>query len=146
MFQRILIAWDASRPARHALDIAIDIARRYDGEVIAVSVAQAPLHAETREDREESTQAAREHLKSTLAELSDRADRAGVPLEHSIITGNHPAQDILAFAHEHAVDLIVVGRHAKGRAGRLLLHGISEQFAQSATLPVLIVGEPNGHG
>ena len=144
MFQRILIAWDASRPAIHALDLALDLARRYDGQIIAVSVAQTPTHAETREDREESVQAAREHLQSTLGELRDRADRIGVPLEQVIIEGSHPAEEILRFAREHAVDLIVVGRHAKGRAGRLLLHGLSERFAQSAPLPVLIVGESNG--
>lgn len=144
MFQRILIAWDASRPAVHAFDLAVDLARRYDGEIIAVSVALSPTHAETREDRDGSVQAAREHLEDTLGELRDRADRIGVPLEHVIVDGSHPAEDILHFAREHAVDLIVVGRHAKGRAGRLLLHGLSERFAQSAPLPVMIVGEPNG--
>ena len=144
MFQRILIAWDASRPAVHALDVAVDLARRYDGEIIAISVAQSPTHAETREDRDESVEAAREHLLTTLGELRDRADRAGVPLEHTIVTGSHPVDEILHFAHEHAIDLIVVGRHAEGRAGRLLLHGLSEGLARSAKLPVLIVGEPNG--
>jgi nucleotide-binding universal stress UspA family protein len=144
MFQRILIAWDASRPAIHALDLALDLARRYDGQIIAVSVAQTPTHAETREDREQSVLAAREHLQSTLGELRDRAERIGVPLEHVIVEGSHPADEILRFAREHAVDLIVVGRHAKGRAGRLLLHGLSERFAQSAPLPVMIVGESNG--
>jgi len=144
MFQRILIAWDASRPAVHALDVGVDLARRYDGEIIAISVAQSPSHAETREDRDESIEAAREHLESTLGELRDRADRAGVPLEHVIVTGSHPENEILAFAHEHGIDLIVVGRHAEGRAGRLLLHGVSEGLARSARLPVLIVGEANG--
>lgn len=144
MFQRILIAWDASRPAVHALDVAVDVARRYDGEITAISVAQSPTHAETHEDREESVEAARAHLQSTLGELRDRADRAGVPLDHEIVTAAHPAAEILRFAHEHAIDLIVVGRHAEGRAGRLLLHGLSEDLARSARLPVLIVGQPNG--
>jgi nucleotide-binding universal stress UspA family protein len=144
MFQEILIAWDASRPAVHALDVAIDLARRYDGEVIAVSVATAPTHAETREDREESLQAAREHLEGTLGELRDRADRVGVPLEHVIITGSDPAKEILRFAHERGADLVIVGRHATSRAGRMLLHGVSEALARSAELPVMIVGEGNG--
>ncbi len=144
MFQQILIAWDASRPAVHALDIAIDLARRYDGEIVAVSVAQAPTHAETREDRDESVAAAREHLEGTLGEVRDRADRVGVPLEHVIITGSHPAEDILRFAHDHGTDLVIVGRHSSSRAGRMLLHGVSDELARSAQLPVLIVGEPNG--
>jgi nucleotide-binding universal stress UspA family protein len=144
MFQQILIAWDASRPAVHGLDVAIDLARKYDGEITAVSVAQAPTHAETREDRDESIEAAREHLEGTLGQLRDRADRVGVPLDHVIINGADPAREILHFAHEHGIDLVIVGRHSTGRAGRLLLHGVSDALARSAELPVLIIGEGNG--
>lgn len=144
MFQRILIAWDASRPALHALDIAIDLGRRFDAELIAVSVALAPPHAETRADREESIDAAREHLEETLGELRDRADHVGVPLEHVILTGTDAAHEIRQFAHEHAADLLIVGRHTTTRASRLLLHGVSERLANEAELPVLIVSEQNG--
>ena len=42
MLQQILIAWDGSRPARLAFDIALDLARRYDAELVAVSVAHSP--------------------------------------------------------------------------------------------------------
>ena len=145
MFQRFLIAWDASRPAAHGLDVAIDLARRYKGEIVAISIAQIPTHAETREDREESVEAARTELRESLEQIRDRADRVGVPLEHVILEDPHPASAILAYAHEHAVDLIIVGRHSKSRAGRLLLHGLSEEFAKSATRPILIVGESNGN-
>jgi nucleotide-binding universal stress UspA family protein len=144
MFQQILIAWDASRPSVHALDAAIDIARRYDGEIIALSIAQSPRFAETNEDRQESVEAAREHLEGTLDGLRDRADRVGVPLEHVVVESSHPADAILRFAHEHGVDLLVVGRHTGGRAGRLLLRGVSEELARSSPLPLMIVGEPDG--
>jgi nucleotide-binding universal stress UspA family protein len=36
MFQRIMLAWDGSDVARAALDVAIDVARRYQGELVAV--------------------------------------------------------------------------------------------------------------
>jgi nucleotide-binding universal stress UspA family protein len=144
MFHRILLAWDGSRPARHALDTAVDLARRYDADIVALSVAHAPAHAETREDRAESAEAAREHLAGTLADVRDRADRVGVPLEHVVLEGDHPAEEILAYAHEHGFDLVVVGRHRTGRAGRLLLHELAERLARQGIVPVLIVGEPEG--
>jgi nucleotide-binding universal stress UspA family protein len=144
MFQQILIAWDASRPAVHAFDVAIDIARRYDGEIIALSVAQSPRHAETHEDRKESVEAARRYLEGSLASVRDRAGRVGVPLKHVVLEASRPSDEIVRFAHEHGVDLIVVGRHTSGRAGRLLLRGVSDELARMATLPLLIVGEPNG--
>jgi nucleotide-binding universal stress UspA family protein len=144
MFHRILLAWDGSRPARHALDAAVDLARRYDADIVVVSVAHAPAHAETREDRAESTAAAREHLEGTLAGVRDRADRVGVPLEHVVLEGDRPAEEILAYAHRHGFDLVVAGRHRTGRAGRLLLHELAERLARQGTLPVLIVGETDG--
>lgn len=144
MFHRILLAWDGSKPARHALDWAIDLARRYDADIVAVSVAYSPTHAETSEDAAESVEAAREHLQGTLGSLRDRAERVGVDLEHVIIEGDHPSEQIVKYAHQHGFDLVVTGRHKTGRAGRLLLHGLAERFAEHSDLPVLIVGEPNG--
>jgi nucleotide-binding universal stress UspA family protein len=141
MFQRILIAWDGSRVARRALDVAIDLARRYGGELVAVSVANSPVHAETAADRAESVQAARSHLVETVDRVRDRADRAGVDLEHIVIEGDRPAEDLLAYAHEHAFDLIIAGHHRTGRAGRLLLRDVPERLVADADVPVLIVGE-----
>jgi nucleotide-binding universal stress UspA family protein len=145
MFQRILIAWDGSRIARRALDVAIDLARRYGGELVAVSVANSPAHAETAADRAESVEAARTHLVETVDRVRDRAERAGVDLDHVVIEGDHPAEDLLAYAHEHAFDLIVAGHHRTGRAGRVLLRDVPERLVASADVPVLIVGEPTNH-
>ena len=141
MFQRILIAWDGSRPARRALDVGIDLARRYEAEVVAVSVAHSPGHAETEADRIESVEAARLYLVETFDRVRDRADRIGVPLEHVVIEGDRPAEDLLAYAHDHAFDLVVAGRHRASRSGRLLLHGLTEHLVAAGTIPVLVVAE-----
>jgi nucleotide-binding universal stress UspA family protein len=144
MFQRILIAWDGSRPARRALDIGIDLARRYQAEVVAVSIAHSPGHAETEADRLESVEAARLYLTDTFRRVRDRADRIGVPLEQVVIEGDHPAEDLLAYAHDHGFDLIVAGHHRGSRSGRLLLHGLTERLVAAGTIPVLVVAETNG--
>ena len=141
MFQRIMLAWDGSDVARGAFDVAIDIARRYDGELIAVSVAYSPAHAETQADRHESEQAARQYLQDTFAVVADRAYRAGVDVEHHIIDGDQPAQALLDHAHEHGFDLIICGHHHTRRAGRLLLHDVADDLYREAQTPVLVVGE-----
>ncbi len=141
MFQRIMLAWDGSDVALGAYDIAIDIARRYDGELVAVSVARAPGHAETRADRGESVDAARRHLSESFAEVVDRAHRAGVEVEHQIIEAQAPADALLAYAHGHGFDLIVCGHHVSRRAGRLLLHDVADDLYRNARTPVLVVGE-----
>jgi nucleotide-binding universal stress UspA family protein len=141
MFQRIMLTWDGSKVALAAFDVAIDVARRYEGELVAVSVAYSPAHAETDADREESAEAARRHLAETFREVEDRAHRAGVDVEHQIIEGDPPAKALLAHAHEHGFDLIVCGHHNVRRAGRLLLHDVAEDLYRGARTPVLVVGE-----
>ena len=139
MIQQILIAWDGSRPAHRALDVAIDLARRYEAELVAASVAHSPAHAETEADRTESVDAARRYLEDTLRAVADRAERVGVPLTHVIIEGDAPADDLLGYAHEHGVDLVVVGHHRNRRPGRFLLHGLAERMIARADMPVLVV-------
>jgi len=141
MFQQILVAWDGSRPSRLAFDNALDLARRYEAELVAVSIAHSPAHAETEGDRAESVDAARQYLEETFESLDDRARRVGVALDHVVIEGDNPADDILRYAHQHGFDLVVVGHHRNRRPGRFFLHGLAERMIAYATMPVLVVSE-----
>jgi nucleotide-binding universal stress UspA family protein len=141
MFQRILVAWDGSDVALRAFDVAIDMTRRYDAELVAVSVAYSPAHAETAADREESADAARLYLQETFREVADRAERVGVDVEHQIIDGQTPARTLLDHVHEHGFDLLVMGHHRSRRTGRLLLRGVTQALLADATIPVLVVSD-----
>lgn len=141
MFQRIMLTWDGSNVALDAFDIAIDVSRRYDAELVAVSVAYSPAHAETTGDRQESTAAAVRYLEQTFRDVIDRAHRVGVDVEHQILDGDSPAKALLDYAHEHGVDLIVCGHHHARRPGRLLLPDVADVLIRSAHTPVLVVGE-----
>lgn len=140
MFQRILLAWDGSEVALRAFDVAIDIARRYDIELVAVSIAYSPAHAETAADREETIDAAHRYLINTFAEVIDRAHRAGVEVVHEIVDGDTPARALLDYARSHAIDLIVCGHHHSSRAGRLLLKGVAPELIEDGS-PVLVVND-----
>ncbi|MGH2916239.1 MAG: universal stress protein [Solirubrobacteraceae bacterium] len=141
MFQRILLAWDGSEVALRALDVAIDVTRRYQAELVAVSIADVPGHAETAADRAESVDAAHCYLERTFEEVRDRAERAGVEAEHEIIDGETPVDALLAYVHRHGTDLIVCGHHHERRSGRLLLKGITLDLVAGAPVPVLVVSD-----
>ncbi|MGI8712724.1 MAG: universal stress protein [Solirubrobacteraceae bacterium] len=141
MFQRILLAWDGSELALRAFDVAIDLTRRYQAELVAVSVAYSPAHAETASDRTETAAAAHRYLQSTFAEVADRAQRVGVEVRHEIVDGEAPARTLLDHVHERGFDLIVCGHHHDGRAGRLLLTGVTQELIDSATVPVMVVND-----
>jgi nucleotide-binding universal stress UspA family protein len=138
MFQQILLAWDGSEVALRAFDVAIDITRRYDAELVAVSIAYSPAHAETASDRQQTADAAHRYLTQTFNDVIDRAHRVGVEVSHEIIDGDTPADALTSYAHEHGFDLIVCGHHPSRRAGRLLLRGITRQLIEGP-VPVLVV-------
>jgi nucleotide-binding universal stress UspA family protein len=145
MFERLLLAWDGSPPARRALDVAIGIARRFDAEIVAASVAYSPTHAETEEDRRESVDAARRYLEESFARVRDRAERAGVRVAHEIVEGEDPGEDLLRYAYAGGFDLVVTGHHrGRRRPGRLFLHGLAERLLADSEVPVLVVGEVPG--
>jgi nucleotide-binding universal stress UspA family protein len=139
MFQQILLAWDGSDVALRAFDFAIDLTRRYQGDLVAVSIAYSPAHAETDADREESSEAAHRYLTQTFNEVQDRAERAGVTVTHTIIDGDTPTKALVSYAHEHGFDLIVCGHHHAGRAGRLLLRGVTHELVEATNIPVLVI-------
>lgn len=141
MFQRIMLAWDGSEVSLRAFDVAIDVTRRYEAELIAVSIAYSPGHAETAADRAESADAAHRYLEATFDEVRDRAERAGVAVVHEIIEGETPVRAMLDYVHRHGMDLIVCGHHHERRAGRLLLTGISSDLVAGAPVPVLVVSD-----
>lgn len=137
-----MFTWDGSDVALRAFDVAIDLARRFGAELVAVSVAYSPAHAETRADRDESAEAARRYLEQTFGDVADRAHRAGVAVAHEIIEGDTPARALVAHCRARGFDLIVCGHHQGARVGRLLLHDIAEDLVNESTTPVLVVADP----
>lgn len=119
------MAWDGSELADQALGMAVDLARSYDAEIVAASVLGPDADA-----------AALDRAFSAVKE--DRC--AGIAVEHHVISGRHPATDLLDFAHAHGFDLLVIGHHRDERAGGLVLHGVTEHLVSACRVPVLVVG------
>ncbi len=80
-------------------------------------------------------------------ELRDRLSKvvptsANVAFEHSYLTGS-PRSEILKFADQQRIDLIVLGSHGRLGFSRLLLGSVAEGVARRAKCPVLVVKKPS---
>lgn len=51
----------------------------------------------------------------------------------------HPVVEILKYATEHTVDLIVLGRHGRGPLGHMVMGSVAERVVRKAPCPVLTV-------
>ncbi len=53
-----------------------------------------------------------------------------------------PHSEIVRYAAEHRIDLIVLGTHGRGPLGHLLLGSVAERVVRTAPCPVLTVRHP----
>jgi nucleotide-binding universal stress UspA family protein len=146
--KHILVADDGSDAALKAVDIAAELAAKTGASLTALAVIDsgnfgaADVLAFARSEGLEAG-AAVEALVDTAAEYLGRcqtiAQRHRVAGCHSEKrAGNDPATEILDFAREHAIDLIVVGTRGMGRLPGLLLGSVSQKLASLAPCSVLI--------
>ena len=121
MTREILIATDFSDEAEGALRVAIDQARRFGARLHV-------LHVLAGSDVE------------VIRLLANATALAGPDVAVRVAsTPGDPAREILRYARDHAIDLIVVGTHGRGGWSRVLLGSVADRVLRGATCPVLAV-------
>jgi nucleotide-binding universal stress UspA family protein len=91
--QRILVAYDASPHAEHALNIALSMAADMKARLFVVAVIRPPEPAESAEFNA-VLEDGRERYERSFAPLRDRARQKEIELETDIVVG-HPAEQII---------------------------------------------------
>lgn len=82
--------------------------------------------------------AARAEMKH-LEPMAQRARAAGLRCE-VVVRPGLPAEQILAYLRERAVDRVVMGTHSPGPIGKLLVGSVAEAVLRMSCVPVCIVG------
>ena len=136
-FQRILVAFDASPHAEHALNVALSMAGDMKAKLYVLAVIRPPELAESAEfnavlDEE------RERYESSFAPIRERAKQMGIDLETDVVVG-HPAEQILHRADTIQASLIVTGKRSHTILHRWMLGSNTERVLKYAHCPVMIV-------
>jgi nucleotide-binding universal stress UspA family protein len=77
---------------------------------------------------------------AALREVGERLQAAGVEHEiRELVRGNSPGDDLLRFAADEAVDLIVIGVRRRSPVGKLVLGSNAQDVLLGADCPVLAV-------
>jgi nucleotide-binding universal stress UspA family protein len=147
----IVVGVDHSAGAKLALRFALEEARLRHGALRVVHAWQFEYAGATGfqglfpgpvVEFEDLRQGAEAALEETLRELA--ADADGVTIEHRVEQGA-PAGVLVG--ESRTADLLVVGSRGHGGFAQLLLGSVSQQCAQHAFCPVVIVrgAATNGH-
>jgi len=138
MFKKILVAVDGSSHADSAFDAAVDIAQKYEAELIVLHIFQGStgtgtivsgVEEDTRKD------IGQEIIKSYEIRLKNKNfSKAKLLLEKG-----DAAHRIMETASLEKVGLIVLGSRGRGGFKELLLGSVSHKVANHAECTVMIV-------
>lgn len=145
----LLVAHDFNDTSERALDEAIDLARRLSATVVVAHVYSVPVYSfpegsaliPSAEDAARIAEAAQRSLDGVLARHSD----AGVQLQ-GVLRAGVPDEALCTLADELGADMIVIGTHARGVIGRVLLGSVAQRVVRSARQPVLTIRGPQPTG
>lgn len=107
MFQRILLAWLHDTPPQKSLELAQSITAVYDAELTICCLGNGAVEAQA---------------------------AAGAEAIVDTLPAEHPDRELLHYAHEHAFDLVIVGRVQEGEQ-------LPRRLIDWASVPVLVVAE-----
>jgi len=143
---RILVPTDFGKSSHNALNYALAFAEKFGAEIHLLHVVQdlalfvpeavmiAPPVAPPMEQFRAAAQSALEKAVAALALPS-------VKLHPQVAEGS-PVDEIIRFARDHNVDLIVMGTHGHKGLAHLLLGSVTEKVVRHAPCPVLTVRHP----
>jgi nucleotide-binding universal stress UspA family protein len=141
----IVVGYDATEPARRALDRAIEEAQGSRARLLVVAVAEMPLNPEgpqnfgTLDDSPARMIPLVEppELEPILAEARERINAAGAHGEYTWAAGE-PASAIVGAARESGAKLIVLGSHHHGFFERLFGPDVATQVKRDAGCDVIV--------
>jgi nucleotide-binding universal stress UspA family protein len=106
--KKLLHGLDGSKGCFKALEEAIDLAKRYGGELHTISVEEVPHYPGTVGEVIEAKHAANGKFGQAMQQARDLAQKAGVELHCHVFTG-HEVKTIIEFIKEKGFDLLVIG-------------------------------------
>ena len=141
--KRILVPTDFSAHSEQALRYGIALAEKFAAELYLLHVCQdltvyqpdaITVAPPVVPPVEELTAAARITLKRIIAE--HHLEKMTV---HAEVIDGPPVEEIVDYAHEKKIDLIVIATHGRGWLAHLLLGSVAEKVVRKSPCPVMAV-------
>lgn len=140
MYTKILIPTDGSKTAEYAVEQGVRLAQALDATVYGIYVIDISAFAGV------PTEAIWESMRGLLEEEGKKALKivenlaSSAKVKHKILLREGvPSEDIIKFAKEEGVELIVMGTAGRRGLDRLLLGSVTEKVVRTSPCPVLVI-------
>lgn len=139
--RKILVAYDGSAHSKAALNWAIDLSLISAAEVVIVKVfGESSLYDMAEPGA--SVLVALEEIRREDQRLIDEAvvlgKTRGKNVKGEVLEGD-VAGEILSYAKQNQVDMIIIGAKGHGRLEKLLIGSVARKLVSLAHVPVMVV-------
>jgi len=149
-FSKILVAVDGSEQSFKAAEYAIEIAKRYSAQIVALTVLDVskPKHLSSTfitaptygmRELEEERKEAQQWLDKIASMVSEKGNNNNVQFKSQIESSMSVGGAIANYAEEENIDLIVIGTRGRSGFKKLLLGSVASKVVTYAHCPVLVV-------
>jgi nucleotide-binding universal stress UspA family protein len=146
MYKKILVPLDGSEFGECSLEHVKAVASGSSGSEITLFSVVEPLSVEdvsrlavARDDllykAEMDNQS---EARNYLVRIKKKLAKSGLKAETAVVDGE-PADEILAYAQNNKVDLIVMTTHGRSGASRWFFGSVAEKVARHSAIPILLV-------
>jgi len=133
--RNILVATDFGEASNGALEYGRMLARAFGGTLHVFHAARNAFLSPSVADPRLVEEGARLQLEHSLT----ADDRTTLGARAVVATSDFPAEAIVEYARDHAIDLIVTGTHGRTGMAHAVLGSIAEKIVRTAPCPVLTV-------
>ena len=135
MFKHILVALDGSDYSKQALPVAVEVARKFEGELFVLHVSEHDRGRAAAFTLETPAEATR-----LVADAVAKAREAGLVAHGSLVdkAAGHVPQAIGEAVTKQDIDLIVMGSRGLSDAQGFLIGSVTHKVMQMVEIPVLV--------
>ena len=146
MLTNILVATDASPASNRAINLAADLAGKYDATlhlIYAVREMQLPPELKKMAEVEKIAGARSDVLdfvgKKILSDAEVRAQKKGATKIKTSLEHGDPATAIMRYAKKRKVDLIVLGTRGLNQVKGMLMGSVSRKVTNLSDISCLVI-------
>lgn len=144
--KNILVPTDFSAHAHKALIHAVNVAKKYDAQIILLHVIDVHIQqcvvdyclsdAVMKQLEEEGLKTSNQKLKDEIEDVLSNPN--GIHIVPAVRRGI-PYDEILKAQEENAIDLIVIASHGRSGILKNLIGSVTEKIVRTANCPVMVI-------
>jgi nucleotide-binding universal stress UspA family protein len=136
-FQHVLVPTDGSKASKRAAQHAIDLVGEDGGRITALYVIDMgdADYVAVPSDIQETKERIRKKGEKLVEKIREMVVEAGIECETAVVTGIAD-EEIIAYAEDHDVDLIALGKRGKRDPDKPLIGNTARRVVQASPVPV----------